>query len=88
MNLMPRHRNVLDGKASHGNASKSKAVSHWRRWFIEVFSLHSTAMKSMEPQRMAMQRSAGKSNAASPSRRVVRVVFGSMMGTAKHRMAG
>ncbi len=58
MNLNPRQCNVLEGKASHGNASKSKAVSHWRRWFIEVFSLHCAVVQRMAQNNRAQQRKA------------------------------
>lgn len=34
-------------RAEHGTARKSKAVSHWRRWFIEVFSLHRMATQGI-----------------------------------------
>ena len=43
----------LSGSASSCNAFKSKAVSHWRRWFIEVFSLQGTAVQATEQHESA-----------------------------------
>ena len=39
-------------------AIQSKAVSHWRRWFIEVFSLHCAVVQRMAQNNRAQQRKA------------------------------
>ena len=53
-----RYLSVDMRSAEHGAASQSKAVSHWRRRFIEVFSLHCAVVQRMAQNKREQQRKA------------------------------
>ena len=44
--LKAANRTASKRNPQHRSDVQSKAVSHWRRWFIEVFSLHGNARKA------------------------------------------
>ena len=76
---------ALQGKAWQRRERQSKAVSHWRRWFIEVFSLQRTAAQGKAGQSSAAQIKATREQYWQQC--CFRVVFGSVQCRATHRIA-
>lgn len=84
----------MNSNAKQRHALQSIAANLWSRGFVEGLRLspEGNAIQRKAPQGTALQRNAPQctapqSNAASPSRRVVRVVFGSSQRNAAQGIA-